>query len=222
LATYNDHRHTRRGSFGLLVRDLVPESADTDDRLILTAAHLFNGHDDDARVAYCDPGPEPAPAQGDHAAKNCGVLRRRVPLARVPTIAVDAAVIKPPDGLVCANDSAGGHVRGICDLWTVDDNENVAVSKIGAQTEETQGTLKPVAADLRVQDLKVRYSMGWWADGNNGVFAEPGDSGAIVVDEERNAVGMLVAVGHDGAVPGAFVHGIKQIFEALDIALPSN
>jgi len=104
-------------------------------------------------------------------------------------------------------------VRGIRDLWTTDDKENVAVSKIGAQTGETRGTLKPAAADLRVQDLRVRYSMGWWAEGNDAVFAEPGDSGAIVVDEERNAIGMLVAVSTDGAgdrAPGAFVHGMRR------------
>ena len=96
------------------------------------------------------------------------------------------------------------------------------VSKTGAQTRETTGTLKPVAADNRVKDSRVRYSMGWWAYGDNGTFAEQGDSGAIVVDEERNAIGMLVAIEHDGADDGplgAFVHGISQIFEALDIAL---
>jgi hypothetical protein len=150
------------------------------------------------------------------------VLRRRVPLHRITTIAVDAAVIKPPQGLDCGNGSGGGAVRGIRDLWTVDDKEDVAVSKVGAQTQETTGTLKPVAADNRVKDLKVRYSMGWWAYGDHGAFAEQGDSGAIVVDEERNAIGMLVAIEHDGAgedAPGAFVHGINQIFEALDIAL---
>ena len=189
--------------------------------MILTAAHLFDGHRSDVRVAYCDPGPEPAPTQGDQAAKHCGVLRRRVPLHRIPTIAVDAAVIKPPEGLDCENKSAGGAVRGIRDLWTADDKETVAVSKIGAQTGETQGMLKPVTADLRVKDLRVRYSMGWWVEGNGGVFAEPGDSGAIVVDEARNAIGMLVAVstGPGADRPGAFVHGIEQIFEALDIAL---
>lgn len=219
MATYNDHRHTRRGSFGLLVKDLIPEPDDTDDRLILTAAHLFEDHRDDARVAYCDPGPEPAPALGDHAAKHCGVLRRRVPLHRIPTIAVDAAVIKPPDGLECEDGSGRGGVRGIRDLWLADDNDDVAVSKVGAQTQETSGRLKPVAADNRIKDLKVRYSMGWWAYGDDGAFAEPGDSGAIVLDAERNAVGMLVAVEHDGIGAGAFVHGIRQIFEALDIAL---
>lgn len=55
-----------------------------------------------------------------------------------------------------------------------------------------------MAADNRVKDLRVRYSMGWWAYGDNVAFAEQGDSGAIVVDEECNAIGMLVAIEHDG------------------------
>jgi len=108
------------------------------------------------------------------------------------------------------------------DLWIADDKLNVAVRKLGAQTRETTGALKPVAADNRVKDLSVRYSEGWWAYGDGGAFAEPGDSGAIVIDEEHKAVGMLVAVEHDGTdgdePPGAFVHGIKQIFRALEIA----
>lgn len=203
---------------------MAPERTDEDDRLILTAAHLFVGHTDDARVAYCDPGPEPAPTQGDQSAKHCGALRRRVPLDRINTIAVDAAVIKPPQGLTCTNEFQREDVRGIRDLWLTDDAEDVVVSKVGAQTGATTGTLKPVAADHRVKDLKARYSMGWWAYGNYGAFADSGDSGAIALDEERNAIGMLVAVEHDGTegneTPSAFIHGIKQIFEALDIALP--
>ncbi len=115
-----------------------------------------------------------------------------------------------------------GTVRGQQDLWVADDKLDVAVRKLGAQTRETTGTLKPVAADNRMKDLSVRYSEGWWAYGNGCAFAEPGDSGAIVIDEVNKAVGMLVAVEHDGtqsdAPTGAFVHGIKQIFKALEIA----
>lgn len=140
-----------------------------------------------------------------------------MPLHHVPTIAVDAAVIKPPEGLECA---AGG-VRGIRDLWPGDDKPDIPVRKHGAQTGATTGLLKPVGADLRVRDQRARYSMGWWVYAADGVFAERGDSGAIVLDEERNAVGMLVAVEHDGTQAGdAFVHGIQQIFRALCIALP--
>jgi hypothetical protein len=219
LATYNDHRHTQRGSFGLLVRDLTPEAGDEDDRLILTAAHLFDSHDDDARVAHCPPGPEPGPTPGGPAAKHCGVLRRRVPLHRIPTIAVDAAVIKPPQGLQCSNETDGHGITGTRDLLTEHDESTVPISKLGAQTQQTTGHLKPVTADLRIEDQKVRYSMGWWAYGDQEKFADRGDSGAVVIDRARKVVGMLVAVEHDGPAAGAFVHGIRQILEALDIAL---
>ncbi len=115
-----------------------------------------------------------------------------------------------------------GAIRGTRDLWIADDKLDVAVRKLGAQTRETAGTLKPVAADNRVKDLSARYSEGWWVYGDGCAFAERGDSGAIVIDEQRKAVGMLVAVEHDGTEgdhpPGAFVHGVKQIFKALEIA----
>jgi hypothetical protein len=93
------------------------------------------------------------------------------------------------------------------------------VSKLGAQTQETTGHLKPVSADLRIEQQKVTYSMGWWAYGENEQFADRGDSGAIVLDDARKVIGMLVAVEHDGEAAGAFVHGIAQIFGALDIEL---
>ncbi len=41
-----------------------------------------------------------------------------------------------------------------------------------------------------------------------------------MLDDERQAIGMLVAVEHDGHDAAAFVHGIEQILRALDIELP--
>lgn len=224
MATYNDHRHTRRGSFGLVVKDLEREEGDEDDLLILTAAHLFEQHPEDARVAYCEPGPEPAPASGDHASKHCGVVRRKVPLHLISYVAVDAAVIKPPAGLKYSNELAGTKIAGIHDLWPEPDETEVKVRKIGAQSGETCGRLMPVAADQRMKGIPARYSLGWWVDGEAAAFADSGDSGSIVVDDQGRAVGMCVAVEHDGTAnggpPATFVHGIKQIFHALNITLP--
>lgn len=65
------------------------------------------------------------------------------------------------------------------------------------------------------------YSMGWWAYGNDGVaFAARGDSGSVVIDEARRVVGMVVAVENEDLGAAAFVHGIKQVLAALQIALP--
>lgn len=151
------------------------------------------------------------------------MVRRKVPLHLISYVAVDAAVIKPPAGLRYANNLAGARIGGIRDLWTEPDETEVEVRKIGAQSGETRGRLMPVAADHRMKGIPARYSLGWWVDGEARAFAEGGDSGSIVVDDQGCAVGMCVAVEHDGTAnggpPATFVHGIKQIFHALDIAL---
>jgi hypothetical protein len=218
VAAFGDARHTRRGSFGLLVRDLTPHETDEDDRLILTAAHLLAGAPRDARISYAAAGPEPASVDG----RPCGTIRRRVPLHHLPSIAVDAAVIKPDPGFLCDNEMACGTPTGTRDLWVVDDESaEVPVHKHGAQTGLTSGALMPSAADHYMKDVQARYSSGWWVYGSDGnTFAARGDSGAIVVDEMRRIVGMVVAIEHAGADAAAFVHGIKQIFAALEIALP--
>jgi len=215
VAPFGDHRHTRRGSFGLLVRDLNPEKDDEDERLILTAAHLFNEIPDGASVTCAPSGPEPPSTVGEH----CGTLRRRVPLTHLPKIDVDAAVVKPSPNFWCSNDMECGAPRGTRDLWVAD--EEIHVRKHGAQTGLTSGQLLPIAADHYMQDVRTRYSSGWWVQGTNGTaFASLGDSGAIVVDEARRVVGMVIAVESLDADAATFVHGINQIFAALQIALP--
>lgn len=217
MATFGDHGHTRRGSFGLLVRDLNPEKDDHDDRLILTAAHLFKGMPDNASVTCAPPGPEPSSITGQH----CGTLRRRVPLSHLPTIVVDAAVVKPHRDFECSNEMECGAPQGTNDLWTVRDATEIHVRKHGAQTGMTAGRLIPIAADHYMKDVRARYSWGWWVDGTNGTpFAARGDSGAIVIDDERRVVGMVVAIESPNEDAATFVHGINQIFSALQIALP--
>jgi len=202
----------------LLVRDLIPQEEDEDDLLILTAAHVLIQVEDGADVLSAPPGPEPSSTNGSY----CGRVRRRVPLVNLPAISVDAAVIKPPPRLECANQLACGTPNGIRDLWRVDDDsEPIPVRKHGAQTQLTHGELLPVAADLRIKDVNTQYRDGWWVDGRDGrEFASQGDSGAIVVDEQRRVVGMVVALEHPAQGAATFVHGIKQIFTALQIELP--
>jgi hypothetical protein len=219
VSAFGDNRHTRRGSFGLVVRDLIPEDRDEDDCLILTAAHLFEGLEDGASVLFAPPGPEPKSTGG----QLCGTIRRRVPLRHLPSIDVDAAVIKPPAGFECGNHLQCGMPNGIRDLWVVDDDsEPIPVRKHGAQTRLTSGELLPVAAAHRMRDVRTRYGSGWWVYGTHGAsFASRGDSGSIVVDSARQVVGMVVAVESEEKGAAAFVHGIKQIFAALQIALPT-
>ncbi|MGH2853836.1 MAG: hypothetical protein ACRDLF_06555 [Solirubrobacteraceae bacterium] len=201
-----------------MVQDLIPESTDEDDRLILTAAHLLDDVPDGTRILCAPAGPEPSSADG----RFCGTVRRRVPLSHLPSIVVDAAVVKPHPSIACSSHMDCGAPNGLRDLWVAEDeSEVVAVRKHGAQTGMTSGQLMPIPADHYMEDVRARYAKGWWAYGSDGAaFAAKGDSGAIVVDEARRVVGMVVAIDHDGPDAAAFVHGIKQVFAALQIALP--
>lgn len=117
-----------------------------------------------------------------------------------------------------------GTPNGLRDLWVVDDqSEEIAVRKHGAQTGMSSGQLMPIAADHYMTDVRVRYSSGWWLYGSNGTtFAAKGDSGAMVVDDARRVVGMVVAIDRDAVDAAAYVHGIKQVFTALQIELPQS
>ena len=75
----------------------------------------------------------------------------------------------------------------------------------------------PIPADLKVQNGS-HDNLGSWVEGDGCIFAPTGDSGSIVVDEDRRVVDMVVAVNRETGF--AFVHGVKQIFKALQIALP--
>lgn len=63
--------------------------------------------------------------------------------------------------------------------------------------------------------------MGWWVEGDDGPFAQPGDSGSIVVDEEHRVVGMAVAINvpRNGEPHRTFCHSAAAIFASLGIAL---
>jgi hypothetical protein len=197
----------------------VPEPEDEDCRLILTAAHLFSDVDDGVSVLFGLAGPEPNSTDN---AQYCGTIRRRVPLHHLPSIGVDAAVVKPRRGLDCRNQMECGAPTGIRDLNVLDDPSDqsrpVSVRKHGAQTGLTAGELLPVVADVYMENVRARYTSGWWAYGDDGTaFVDGGDSGAIVLDEGRRIVGMVVGV--DSAGNAAYIHGIKQLFAALQIAL---
>jgi len=200
----------------LVVRDLVPLDEDEDDRLILTAAHLVSEIDDGAPMLWSQSGPRPG-----LAGSPCGTVRRRVPLYNLPFIAVDAAVIKPYTNVLCANAMDSGTTNGIRDLFVLGEHEKetvLTVTKHGAESLVTSGELLPFPSDLKLKNVNTRYTAGWDVYVEDGEpFAKRGDSGSVVVDEHRAVIGMLVAV--DEADGRAFVHGIKQIFRALDISL---
>ncbi len=171
-------------------------------------------------VSFAPPGPEPSSTDG----QAFGVLRRRVPLAFLPSIAVDAAVVKPFPEIGCDNTMGCGVPRGVRDLLLRCEHDRaISVTKLGASTHETTGELLSIQSDQYMEDVDARYSTGWWTYGSNGAcFAAKGDSGSAVVDEQLNVVGMVVAVNRreDGGDGDCFVHAIKPILSALKVRLP--
>lgn len=156
-----------------------------------------------------------------------GEVRRRVPLVYLPSIAVDAAVIKPLPEVKCSNLMSCGTPTGVRDLLPQSERDSVIpVRKHGASTGETTGDLLSVLADHYVEDVEARYSTGWWVYTRSDVppFAAKGDSGSIVVDEEHNVVGMVVAIKREDEDTGGdgFVHAIKPILSALKVRLPQG
>lgn len=100
--------------------------------------------------------------------------------------------------------------------------EGVAVYKVGAATERTDGAL---GAEL-MDDVPVEFGPGdirFFDDqieivGVEGAFADRGDSGSLVVDRDDLAVGLLFAKSTvDGRI--AFANLISEVFAALRIEL---
>jgi hypothetical protein len=200
-----------------LVEDLIPEPGDYDQRLVLTAAHLFKEIPDGATASFTPPGPEPSSTDG----QDFGTVRRRVPLEFVYEIVVDAAVIKPYTDVECCNTMGCGEPAGVRDLLVRSEQDStIPVTKLGASTQETSGELLSIQSVQYMDDVEARYSTGWWTYGPTGTpFAAKGDSGSVVVDEQRNVVGMVVAVNKSD---DCFVHAIKPILSALKVRLPGT
>lgn len=156
---------------------------------------------------------DPVATYGDHAL--------------TPSIAVDAAVIKPLPDVECSGALCGTTPAGVRDLLLQSEHDSVIrVRKHGASTGETTGDLMPVLADHYVEDVEARYSTGWWAysTSDGPPFAAKGDSGSIVIDEQHNLVGMVVAIKREDENTGgdSFVHAIKPILSALKVRLPRS
>jgi hypothetical protein len=220
LSQWGAKRTMKGGSFGMVVEDLIPQLDDPDTRLILTAAHVCGslspagpGH---TRVLHSTVG-----ASQDHG-RPLGEVRRCVPEDDASTvIPIDAAVIKPyPD--VSINDRVGqGRTPAGCrDLLTDPPNDLIVVHKDGATTGRTTGLLEPVV--VADQTVTRHYTQGWWIIGENDrPFAQDGDSGSIVLDEDGAAVGMVVAV-DKGNPPLTFCHALAPILQALSVKVPGD
>lgn len=220
IARRPDGSPERKGSVALVVRDEDRLDSDEHPWLVLTAAHVVDGLTVGDAVDI-----EPDPGLPHRV--YLGEVRRIVPLAPLPSVAVDAAVIKPSAPFEWINSPDGVWVKEARDLWLAEETQEIRVSKRGAATGLTRGDLLPIAADHYMHDVRARYTCGWWVQGREGrLFADEGDSGSAVIDDEHRFVGLAVAIerrphGTSGLDLGVatFVHGARQVLTALNVSL---
>jgi hypothetical protein len=154
-------------------------------------------------------------------ARRIGVLKdfKRLVLGPAGTNDVDAALCKPDDPTMIR---PGLRQLGPVSGYVAKPRLNLPVRKEGAETGVTRGV-------LRMSRLSVlnKYETGEEAvfDGQLGIvgttsgsFAANGDSGAIIIDENASAVGLLFA--RSEGVDIAYANPIELVFDALRVRLP--
>lgn len=194
------------GSLGAVVR-IASER-----RGVLGSAHVL--------AAGTGPVLQPAPEDGGRdPADRVAVLSRAVAACPQRRNRLDAAVAE----LVEGTPHRGGELPGLGRISGVGAGRletGTRVFKVGRTTRLTRGRV----GAFEVDDLAVCRRAGAavfdgqieirpWGDAP---FSLPGDSGALVVDEARRAVGMLFA---GNALDASFAHPLGRVLERLGVTL---
>ena len=146
-------------------------------------------------------------------------------------VKLDACLVRVGEhvtlGSVLREQPTSGRAR---DLTGIEDF--VTVYKRGIRDPGlTRGLLDPTPVSLKVElpqpsgpDIVRDYMQGWFVYGDEHPFAQPGDSGSIVTDEDDCVVALVVALRsptpHAARVEDpAFVVPILDVLAGLDIRL---
>lgn len=199
------------GSIGGFPCDLVTG----EERLILSNNHVLA---DENRASIGDRILQPGRHDGGLLPLDLvGFLLRFVPLSLTGRNRVDAAVARLATGV----DVEGSLLHGLGSLRGIREEpieEGDVVLKLGRTTGLTRGRIRA----FEVDQLRVRYEMGTLIFDHQieieplgpGPFSLAGDSGALIVDEELRAVGLLFAGNDQDAT---YAHPIQEVLSALEI-----
>lgn len=105
---------------------------------------------------------------------------------------VDAATAVVMNGVQCVPRYCGGELAGICQ----DPVAGLRVCKIGRTTGFTRGIVRAIEVDgveVRYGNRTVVFDNQIEIAGLDGAFSDGGDSGALILDSNRRAVGLLFA-----------------------------
>lgn len=220
------------GSFGLPVKDQrtgVP--------MLLTAAHVIGslfpmstqetsvvGYGDLASDEPHDTATAPIPA----IKIDLATLERSVPPERTQRCSVDAAIARVSSDRELRNHLGGEPIMGVRDIREVLDTD-IQVCMYGACSNMRHGILNtaPIAERLQVGNSKheVFYERACYISSRDErPFADRGDSGSIVVDEERLAVAMVVGLSGtgEGSAKLTLATPLVPVLEALEVELYSG
>ena len=179
------HRYTTAGTIGAIVnKDGVMHVLSNNHVLALSAGVANDANHDDPIV---QPGPYDG---GAHPGDSIARLAKWVPL-KAGVNYVDAALGAIDDNLPYDASYAGARLSGIAQAQV-----GAAVWKIGRTTGVTRGTITAVALDdvpVGYNDQTLYFDNQTEIQGDSGLFSQGGDSGSLIVDADRNAIGLLFA-----------------------------
>ena len=177
------HYSVTAGTFGCLVR------ARDGTELILSNNHVLANEN---RGTEGDPVLQPGPFDGGRTDRDVlGRLQAWVALRKDTENLVDAAVAQPhADADVTADILGIGRLHG-----SEEPRLGMSVRKSGRTTRLTQGMITDVDVTLRVgyRGGSYIFTDQLLVAGDRGPFSAGGDSGSVIVSEDRKAVGLLFA-----------------------------
>jgi hypothetical protein len=161
---------------------------------------------------------QPGPADfGQHPADTIGHLAKFVRLKRRGN-AVDAAIATLADA-VAYHPAPRQGLKKLAGIRQEPLDMGELVYKVGRTTGRTEGRISAIEVDI-----SIGYDMGFLeftgqievAPTANKPFSQGGDSGALIVDGQYRAVGLLIA-GNDDDV--TYANPIQAVLDALNIQL---
>jgi hypothetical protein len=205
--------------------------------MLLTAAHVIGslfpmstqetsvvGYGDLASHEPHDTSTAPIPSINFDLA----TLERSIPPERTQRCSVDAAIARISSDRELRNHLGGEPIMGVRDIREILDT-NIQVCMYGAASNMRHGVLNtaPIAERLQVGNSEhdVFYERACYISSRDErPFADRGDSGSIVVDENRHAVAMVVGLSgaSEGPAKLTLATPLVPALEALEVELYSG
>lgn len=155
-----------------------------------------------------------------------GELWKVIRLRKTGANAVDAAVGALYEGIGFDEDKIGtlGNLTGVGDVTALP--AKAIVHKVGRTTGQTKGRITAFDID----NVTVEYEIGVLRFDNQieiegtgtKAFSDSGDSGSLIVDGSRRAIGLLFAGGDVGGTNGkglTYANPMQTVLDALDVDL---